>query len=715
MPLAPMNLRQVPVLGDRPEEFDAIDMDMAVKGDADVKVNPKSPYVKVELPDGSVTISFGGPQKTENDDEDGDFHGNLALNLDSSSLGQIASELVRLIEQDNESRQELLQQYVMGLDLLGTKIETPRSNATDGSTAVEGQATVRHPLLLESIVRFQANARGELLPSSGPVKIRNDGLGSANIDAQAEALEKDFNHYLTVTASEYYPDTERMFFALGFGGTAFKKVYYCPIRRRPVSEFVSIPEIIVSNAETTVSTAQRITHVIKMSPSTLKRLQLVGMYRNVSLSFNTLSKGNVVEEKIEQLQGVIPRNMSNTDNQPREIYECYCELDLPGYEHEDDEGPTGLQLPYRVTIDKTSSEILEIRRWWKEDDEQCLRRQVFVDYIFVPGFGFYGLGLLHLVGNTTMALTAGWRLCIDNGMFANFPGFLYAKQAGRQNTNEFRIPPGGGMPIDTAGQAIQNAVMPLPYRSVDGQFLNLLQLIEASGQRMASTSETNVGEGNAEAPVGTTIALIEQAQKVISAVHKRMHAAQAREFQLLKELFKECPEAFWENNKYPAYQWTPETLVTALDNINLVPVADPNTPSHAVRIQKAMAIKQLQSQNPSLYDPKKVDERILTMLGIEDAMDLFIPPMPPGPPPPDPALMLAQAKMVDSQAKMADVKIKAADAQADAQNHAADRESKERIAMLQLAREIAVHPESASTAEQFIKPDIQNLVKNPNV
>jgi len=714
MPLAPMNIRQVPVLGNTPDEFDAMDMDLTASGDADVKVNPKSPYVKVELPDGSVTISFGGPQKKEREEE-GDFHENLALYLDNSSLGQIANELVRLIEQDNESRQELLQQYVMGLDLLGTKIETPRSNATDGSTAVEGQATVRHPLLLESIVRFQANARGELLPSSGPVKIRNDGLGSANIDVQAEALEKDFNHYLTVTASEYYPDTERMFFALGFGGTAFKKVYYCPIRRRPVSEFVSIPEIIVSNAETTVSTAQRITHVIKMSPSTLKRLQLVGMYRNVPLSSVQPPKNNVVEDKIEQLQGVIPRNMTNTDNQPREIYECYCELDLPGYEHEDDEGPTGLQLPYRVTIDKTSSEILEIRRWWKEDDEQCLRRQVFVDYIFVPGFGFYGLGLLHLVGNTTMALTAGWRLCIDNGMFANFPGFLYAKQAGRQNTNEFRIPPGGGMPIDTAGQPIQSAIMPLPYRSVDGQFLNLLQLIETSGQRMASTSETNVGEGNAEAPVGTTIALIEQAQKVISAVHKRMHAAQAREFQLLKELFKECPEAFWENNKYPAYQWTPETLVTALDNINLVPVADPNTPSHAVRIQKAMAIKQLQTQNPTLYDPKKVDERILTMLGIEDAMDLFMPPMPPGPPPPDPALMLAQAKMVDSQAKMAEVKVKEAHAVSDAQNDAADRESKERIAMLQLAREIAVHPESASTAEQLIKPDLQSLVKNPNV
>ena len=714
MPLAPMNIRQVPVLGNAYDEFDALDMDMTAEGDAEVEVNPKSPYVKVELPDGSVTISFGGQQKSE-EEGNKDFHENLAMQLDNSTLGQISNELVRLIEQDNESRQELLQQYVMGLDLLGTKIETPRSNASDGSTAVEGQATVRHPLLLESIVRFQANARGELLPSGGPVKIRNDGLDSANINAQAEALEKDFNHYLTVTASEYYPDTERMFFALGFGGTAFKKVYYCPIRRRPVSEFISIPEIIVSNAETTVSTAQRITHVIKMSPSTLKRLQLVGMYRNVILSLAQPPKNNVVDDKLEQLMGVIPRNISNTDNQPREIYECYCELDLPGYEHEDDEGPTGLQLPYRVTIDKTSAEILEIRRWWKEDDEQCLRRQVFVDYIFVPGFGFYGLGLLHLVGNTTMALTAGWRLCIDNGMFANFPGFLYAKQAGRQNTNEFRIPPGGGMPIDTAGGPIQSAVMPLPYRSVDGQFLNLLQLIETSGQRMASTSETNVGEGNSEAPVGTTIALIEQAQKVISAVHKRMHAAQAREFQLLKDLFKECPEAFWENNKYPAYQWTPETLTTALDNINLVPVADPNTPSHAVRIQKAMAIKQLQTQNPTLYDPKKVDERILTMLGIEDAMDLFVPPPPPMPPPPDPVMIMAQAKMIDSHAKMAEVKVKEAHAVSDAQNDAADRESKERIAMLQLAREIAVHPESASTAEQFIKPDIQNLVRNPNV
>lgn len=671
------------------------------------EVNPESGVVKIELPDGSVTITMGGIKKAK---EDSKFNDNLALELDNASLGQIASELIRLIEQDDQSRAELLQQLVSGLELLGTKIEQPRNNAADGSTAVEGQSTVRHPLLLEAIVRFQANARGELLPSSGPVKVRNDGVKTLQTDIHAEELERDFNHYLTVTAPEYYPDTERMFFDLGFSGTAFKKVYLCPIRRRPVSEFVPIRDVIISNAEASAWSSQRITHVIKMPPSTLRRMQLLGVYRNVPLSTPQPVKKNAVEEKIENMQGVIPSYTTMLEMEPRDIYECYCELDLPGFEHEDEEGPTGLRLPYRVTIDKTSQEILEIRRWWKDGDESFLRRQVFVDYIFVPGMGMYGLGYLHLLGNTTMALTAGTRLSVDNGMFANFPGFLYAKGAGRQNTNEFRVPPGGGMPIETNGLPIQNVVMNLPYRGVDPAFLNLMQMIEQGGQRLGSTVEINVGEGNSEAPVGTTIALIEQAQKIISSVHKRLHASQAREFELLRELFKESPESFWQNNKYPAFPWTPDSLVQALDNVNLVPVADPNTPSHTARIQKALAIKQLQSANPSLYDPKAVDIRVLTMMGIEDAASLFAPPQPP--PPPDP---MSEAKLIDAQARVAEVQVKAFDAKADAENRAADRESKEKIAMLQLAREIAVHPESAPQAEEFIKPEIQGLIANPNV
>lgn len=707
MPLAPMNMRQNPVPGTDYSAMEPVSVQVQGEGEDGPDIKPQNNIVKIELPDGSISINLM-PSAQPKKPTDNDFDENLALSLDSGTLGSVGSELHRLIKEDDMSRTEWLQQYVEGLSLLGTKIESPKSNASDGSTAVEGQSTVRHPLLLESVVRFQANSRGELLPARGPVKVRNDGLDSDNIDTQALALQTDFNHYLTVTASEYYPDTERMFFSLGFGGTAFKKVYHCPIRRRPVSEFVDAKDVIVSDAETSLNNAQRITHAIHMSPSTLKRLQLLGVYRNVALGEPQPAAKNVVDLKIENMQGVVPMSSGQMDGKPRPIWECYCELDLPGYEHTEKGEKTGLRLPYRVTLDKTSEQILEIRRWWKKDDASCLRRQVFVDYTFVPGFGFYGLGLLHLLGNTTMALTAGVRLSIDNGMFSNFPGFLYAKQAGRQLTNEFRIAPGSGMPIETGGQAIQNMVMPLPYRGVDPSFLSLLQMVEANGQRLGGVADTNVGEGNSEAPVGTTIALIEQQSKVMSAVHKRMHASQGREFQLLKELFKEHPESFWKDNAYPTGSWTPETLVQALNNVNLVPFADPNIPSQTARIQKAMALKQLQSASPTLYDAKAVDMRILNMFGIEDAEALFN-KQPPGPQGDPSAMMTAQAKMIDAQSKAAEVKVRALDAAADAQNRAADRESKEKIAMYQLAREIAVHPESAAQAEEFIKPEAEKL------
>lgn len=703
MPLAPMNMRQNPVPGTDYSNLSDIQIEVDLEGKKTEEQN-KNNIIRVELPDGSVSINFN---PAANDREDSDFDENLAKHLAGDALASIGSELVRLIKQDDESRQEWLQQYVSGLELLGTKIEQPRSNAADGSTAVEGQSTVRHPLLIESIVRFQSNARGEMLPATGPVRVRNDGLTSLLSDVQAMALERDFNHYLTVTAPEYYPDTERLFFSLGFCGTAFKKVYYCPIRRRPVSEFVDVKDVIVSNAETSIQSSPRVTHSIRMSASILKRMQLAGIYRDVALTETAPGERNIADQKIDQLQGITPSTSSRAEQNDRDIYECYCELDIPGYEHEEDGEKTGLRLPYRVTIDKVSEQVLEIRRWWKDGDTSYLRRQVFVDYIFVPGLGFYGLGFLHLLGNTTMALTAALRLCIDNGMFANFPGFLYAKGAGRQLTNEFRVAPGSGVAIDTGGQPIQNMIANLPYRGVDSAFLNLIQMVEQGGQRLGGIADMAVGDANTEAPVGTTIALIEQATKVMSAAHKRMHAAQAREFYLLKELFKECPEAFWENNQFPAGTWTPETLVQSLNNANLVPVADPNTPSQTARIQKAMAIKQMQTANPGLYDPKAVDTRILTMLGIEDAQSLFAPPTPPQQ---DPVPMLtAQAKIMDSQAKMAEVKVRALDAAADAQNRAADRESREKIAMYQLAREIAVHPESAQTAEAFVKPETEEI------
>lgn len=712
--LAPMNLRQNPIAGNDYSNLGSLEVfiDKQEK-DAETDVGVKNNVLKIELPDGNIEINFGGPQTKEKIETE--FDENLALHVNPFSLSGIASELCRLIKQDDQSRAKWLEQYTQGLDLLGTEIESPRSNAADGSTAVEGQATVRNPLLLEAIVRFQSNARGELLPASGPVKIRNDGPTSNLTDVECNALEMDFNHYLTVTASEYYPDTERMFFSLGFCGTSFKKVYRCPIRRRPVSEYVDVRDIILSNAETSMATMPRITHVIKMTPSTIKRMQLIGVYRDVSLTLTQQLPKNEAEEKIDEMQGITPRSSSSMESDIRQIYECYCELNLQGFEHEDENGPTGLSLPYRVTIDVASQEILEIRRWWKEGDPSFLKRKVFVNYTFIPGIGFLGLGFLHLLGNTTMALTAGWRLCIDNGMFANFPGFLYSKTAGRNYTNEFRVPPGSGIAIDTGGQPIQNVVMDLPYRSVDGGFLNLLNMMQENGQRMAATADLNTGDGNSQAPVGTTIALIEQSQKVISAAHKRMHAAQAEEFQLLKELFKEDPYAFWENNAYPAGSWTPELLLGALDNVNIVPVADPNTPSQQARIQKAMLIKQLATSNPTLYDMKAVDTRILSMFDIDDVQSLFNKAPPTGPMSDPAAMMEAQAKMIDAQAKAAEVKVRAVDVTADAQNRAADRESKEKIALLQLAREIAVHPELSETATGVVGPALQELQQNPNV
>lgn len=714
MALAPFNIRQNPVSGKTYDNYSPLDIDLEASGDIEPTIDTDKGYVKIENADGSVTINIG-QMANPNKKIDDDFNENIAMDIDGSTLGQIANDLIRLIEQDDQSRSEYLEQIVLGLDLLGTKIESPKSNSADGSTSVEGQATVKHPLLLEAVVRFQANAQGEMLPSSGPVKIRNDGFENKAVNVEAHALEMDFNHYLTYTAKEYYPDTERMFFSLGFCGTAFKKVYHCPIRRRPVSEFVDVKDVIVSSSETNIDSAQRVTHRIKMQPSIMKRMQLLGVYRTIPLTDSGPLKKNPVEEKIDDLQGIKPTQSSNLENELRDVYECYCELDIPGYEHEDADGTiTGLRLPYRVTLDRTSREILEIRRWWKQDDDNFLRKGVFVDYIFVPGIGFYGFGLLHLLGNSTMALTAGLRLSLDNGMFANFPGFLYAKQAGRQMTNEFRVAPGSGVPIETGGQPIQNMVMNLPYRGVDGAFLQLLQLIDQSGQRLGGTAELNVGEGNTQAPVGTTIALIEQAQKTMSSVHKRMHAAQAREFDLLKELFKEDPESFWRENKFPAGTWSEEVLVKALNDANLVPMADPNTPSQTARIQKAMAIKQLQAANPELYNAQAVDERIMDMMGINDAKSLFAAPRQ-ADPMADPAMVMAQAKMMDSQARIAEVKVRAVDVTADAQNRTADRESRERISMLQLAREIAVHPESASIAEKFIQPEVQELTENPNV
>ncbi|MDP9095185.1 MAG: hypothetical protein M3N26_01295, partial [Pseudomonadota bacterium] len=533
-----------------------------------------------------------------------------------------------------------------------------------------------HPLLLEAVLRFQANARGELLPADGPVKVKNENVTSGmpqvppnpatagmgdnggpplfdegdQAEQLADVLEKGFNSYLTTTAREYYPDTDRMLLMVGFGGCAFKKVYNCPIRRRPVSESIDAAKLIVSNASTDMTNATRVTHEIEMKRSTFKRMQILGVYRDIEIDSIAAPTLNDVEEKVDDIQGVDRSASMDPKDADVQLWECYCELDIKGFEHKHKGKPSGLAIPYRVTIEKTSHKVLEIRRNYRPDDlDMCLPRTFFVKYPFIPSFGFYDIGLLHILGNTTNAATAAWREMLDAGMFASFPGFLYASAAGKQKTNQFRVPPGGGVPIDTNGMPLSDAVMPLPYKAADPSQIQLVENIVQTGQRLGGTAEMNVGEGRQDAPVGTTIALIEQATKVMDAVHKRLHAAQAEEFGMLKERFQEDPEAFWRFNKKQATQWDKARFLAALNDCDLVPKADPNTSSHMMRIMKAVAVKQLQAQNPSQYDGREVDTRVLRVIGWENPESLFAKEQPGGGSDPKVQGAQIQAQQKDAQ------------------------------------------------------------------
>ena len=611
------------IFGDsQPDELG--DMDVTIENAdeaADIpEVNEDGAIMKIDHGDGSITLSLDGKPIADAEDVDGQPEGwfdNLSSKIDDSELARIAEDLLRGVADDLESRTEWIDDRAQGIKLLGLKIEIPGLQGTGDGAPIEGMSKVRHPLLQEAVLRFQANARSELLPTDGPVKIRDDANGTTTQrDDLANAFEKDMNHFLTATAREYYPDTDRMLLLLGFGGTSFKKVFFCPLRNRPASDSVDADNLIVNNSATDLSTAMRITHRVMLKPSTVKRLQILGVYRDIDLSTPMEVTPDAAAEAKAAQQGITTTS-ANPDDRDREIYEIYCELDIKKFEHKFKGKITGLEIPYRVTIDVSSREILSITRNYDQPDMGMLpeARTTFVKYTFVPGLGFYDIGLLHILGNTTNAITAAWRELLDAGMYANFPGFLISDTGARQNTNIFRVPPGGGAQVKTGGQKIGDAIMPLPYKEPSGALMSLVQNMSETGMRVGGTSELQVGEGRADAPVGTTLAMIEQATKILNAVHKRMHNAQAEEFSLLVQCFREHPESFWERNRKPTIVWNEELFLQALTDVELVPQADPNTSSHSQRLMKVMALKQLQSANPSLYDEIAIDKAALRAIG----------------------------------------------------------------------------------------------------
>lgn len=641
------------------------------------EIDESGNILRIDHADGSISVSLdGSPIGSVREDRDTGWFANLAEEIDEMELSRISDDLLRGIDADIQSRSDWIEDRAQGLRLLGLKIEIPGVQGSSDGAPVEGMSKVRHPLLLEAVLRFQANSRSELLPTDGPVKTRTDSNnGSARLDELAKALEKDMNHYLTSTATEYYPDTDRMLFMLGFGGSAFKKVSFCPLRNRPVSESIDADDLIVNNLASDLENAKRITHRIMMRPSVVKRMQLIGAYRDIDLHDPQQVTPDAAKEEKMAMQGISP-NITNADDRDREIYECYCELDINGYEHKKNGKPTGLEIPYRVTIDFSSKKILSIVRNFKEGDKLPTALKVFIKYPFVPGIGFYDIGLLHILGNTTNAVTAAWRELLDAGMYANFPGFLYADAGGRQNSNIFRVPPGGGAPVKTGGMPLNQAIMPLPYKEPSAALANLVQSMVETGQRVGGTAEMGVGEGRADAPVGTTLALIEQATKVLSSVHKRLHAAQAQEFQLLKECFKDNPESFWQRNDAPAYPWDQATFLEALESVYIIPQADPNTSSQAQRMMKTQALVQLAMASPQMYNMEAVNKQALRTIGYDNA-DEFLKPQD-GEVPPEMMEKVVMAKIAEKQAAAAEVTAQAnmLKAQTDAQYKAADIQMK---------------------------------------
>jgi len=623
MPIVPglvHNLRQVAgALQPQSEEGD-VEVEV-VDGEDNPVRDDNDAVLKIEHDDGSITVSLDGKSLVDDPDRNPPgFFDNLVEDIDDMELSRITEELLNGVRDDIQSRTEWIEDRAQGIKLLGTKVEIPGlQGATDGAP-VDGMSRVRHPLLLEAVLRFQANARSELLPTDGPVKVRNDNyMATVQEDNIADALEKDLNHYLTAVAKEYYPDTDRMLFMLGFGGTSFKKVYFCPLRGRPVSESVDADDLIVNNAATTLQDAKRVTHRVMMRPSTVRRLQILGVYRDVDLSVPGFEELDAVQRAKNEQQGIQMSSMDPEDRD-REIYEVYCELDIRGFEHKYKGRETGLEIPYRVTIDVSSREILSIVRNYneptgEEGDELPESRQTFVKYTFVPGMGFYDLGLLHILGNTTNAVTAAWREMLDAGMYANFLGFLIADTGARQNTNIFRVPPGGGALVKTGGLPLSQAIMPLPYKEPGQALMNLVTSMVETGQRVGMTAELQVGEGKQNAPVGTTLALIDQATKLMNSVHKRLHSAQAEEFKLLVDCFREHPESFLRKVKVKSSQWNEQAFLAAINDHELVPQADPNTASQMQRLMKVVALKQLQAQNPSMYDALAIDTAALKAIG----------------------------------------------------------------------------------------------------
>ena len=554
------------------------------------------------------------------------FDSNLVDFLDKSDLGKLASDVLESIDSDKESRSDWEKTYVDGLKYLGMKFDETRSQPFQGSSGVI------HPILAESVTQFQAQAYKELLPAKGPVKTEIIGARTPEVEMQAQRVGEFMNFYIMNVMKEYDPEMDMLLFYLPIAGSAFKKVYYDQSMSRAVSKFIAPEDLIVPYEASDILSAERVTHVISMSKNEIRKQQLSGFYADIELKGDSYTVNrSEIKEQVDEIEGQSP---SYSETRDRTVYEVHPILDLPGYEDVDADGQeTGLKLPYIVTIDEQSQQVLAIRRNYVEQDITKQKVNYFVQYKFLPGLGFYGLGLSHMIGGLVKASTSILRQLIDAGTIANLPSGFKARGMRIRDEDE-PLQPGEYRDIDTTGGSLRENLIPLPVKEPSSVLMQLLGMLIDSGKRFASIADTNVGDVNQAMPVGTTVALLERGTKVMSAIHKRLHYAQRIEFQLLAKVFGEYLPPMYP---YQTGSGSQEVKQTDFDGrIDVIPVSDPNIFSQSQRITMAQELMALVQSNPEIHGPGGVYEayrRMYAALGVDDVDSLLIPPAPPPPPP----------------------------------------------------------------------------------
>ena len=548
------------------------------------------------------------------------FDANLADFMEEGDLGQISNDLIGSIDDDFSSRQEWEDTYKRGLDYLGMQNE-------ERVEPFEGSSGVVHPLLAESVTQFQAQAYREMLPATGPVRTQVVGAQNEMLTKQAERVKDYMNYMITYEMEEYDPEMDQMLFYLPIVGSTFKKVYFDPLKGRAVSQFVHAEDLVVPYGATDLATCPRITHVIKMDSNEVRKLQLAGFYRNVDLTDNGSSGEEMseVQETINEIQGIHPTNASVELT----LYEVHTDLDLKGFENMGNDGaPSGLKLPYIVTIVEDTGEVLSIRRNYEEMDPMMKRKDYFVHYKFLPGLGFYGLGLTHMIGGLAQASTSILRQLIDAGTLSNLPAGFKARGA-RIREEDNPLQPGEFRDIDVAGTDIRSSLMPLPFKEPSGTLYNLLGTLVDAGRRFAAMADMKIAEMGGETPVGTTMAIMERGTKVMSAIHKRMHYSQKIEFKLLSKVFSETIQMY---PYMPSTEVGPEIFAQDFDaRVDVLPVSDPNIFSMAQRIALAQTQLQLVQSNPQIHGgPQGLYQAYRKMyeaLGVNN-IDSILPPPP---------------------------------------------------------------------------------------